>query len=198
MCNSLKVDEKGRLKIPMTFLSKLEAFGTEFYITSEKGDSVRIYPMKVWNQVEEQLEHQSLHSTSDRNLLARVKYFGQTVTIDKQNRVLIPIVLRNSARMKGPVDVLDYVTYLEVWNHARLMKNLQSNPVTAEAETTLNKMITTRRSPLPVDRKNKSGHAQGRERRFVVHRRLHGNSHGQLSHATRGGRTDATEHARVA
>jgi len=51
MCNSLKVDEKGRLKIPLTLLTTLKGPGTEFYVTSENGNSVRIYPMRVWNEV---------------------------------------------------------------------------------------------------------------------------------------------------
>jgi len=34
--------------------------------------------------------------------------------MDKQGRVLIPIVLRSSAQMKGAVDIFDYLNYLEV------------------------------------------------------------------------------------
>ncbi len=198
MCSSLKVDQKGRLKIPMTLITALKGSGTEFYVTSENGNSVRIYPMRVWNEVEGQLERLGLHNMNNQKLLTRVKYFGQAVTIDKQSRVLIPLVLRRSAQMKGAVDVLDYVNYLEVWNHTRLMKNLKSNRITGQAETMLNELIPTRRSPWAVDRKNEEGHAPGRERRFVVHRRVHGNSRSRLSHAIRGVRTDPTEHARVA
>jgi MraZ protein len=200
MCSSLKVDQKGRLKIPVPLLTALKGSGsgTEFYVTSENGNSVRIYPRRVWNEVEGQLERLCLHNTNNQKLLARVKYFGQAVTIDKQSRLLIPIILRNSAQMKGAVDVLDYVHYLEVWKHARLMKNLKSNSITGQAETMLNELIPTRRSPWAVDRKNKEGHVHGRERRFVVHRRVHGNSRSRLSHAIRGARTDPTERARVA
>src|SRR5580700_9698113 len=100
MCNSLKVDQKGRLKIPMTLLTALKGSGTEFYVTSENGDSVRIYPMQVWNQVEERLEHLCSGNRDNQKLLARAKYFGRSVTIDKQGRVLIPIILRNSAQMQ--------------------------------------------------------------------------------------------------
>jgi MraZ protein len=46
-----KVDEKGRLKIPVAFLETLKEFGERFYITSENGDYVRIYPMKVWSEI---------------------------------------------------------------------------------------------------------------------------------------------------
>jgi DNA-binding transcriptional regulator/RsmH inhibitor MraZ len=50
MSNSAMVDQKGRLKISVTLFSMLKRSGTEFYITSEDGSSVRIYPMQVWKQ----------------------------------------------------------------------------------------------------------------------------------------------------
>ena len=198
MSNSAKVDQKGRLKIPITLLPTLKGPGTEFYLTSENGASVRIYPMRVWNEVEGQLERLCLHNMNNQKLLARVKYFGQGVTMDKQGRVLIPIILRNSARMKGAVDVLDYVNHLEVWNHARLMNHLKSNPITAQDEKTLNQVFSAPRSSWVVGWKNKEGHVHGRERRFGMHRRVHGNSRSHLSRAIRGARTDPTERARVA
>ena len=198
MCSSLKVDPKGRLKIPMPLLTTLNGAGTEFYVTSENGNSVRIYAMKVWNEVEGQLERLCLHNMNNQKFLARVKYFGQAVTMDKQGRVLIPITLRNSAQMKGAVDVLDYANYLEVWNHARLMNNLKSDPITAQDEKTLNEVFSVPRSHWAEAWKNKEGHVHGKERRFGVNRRVHGNSRSQPSHAIRDARTNPTERARVA
>ena len=198
MCSSLKVDPKGRLKIPMTLLTTLKGRGAELYVTSENGNSVRIYPMKVWNEVEERLERLCLHNMSNQRLLARVKYFGQAVTMDKQGRVLIPITLRNSAQMKGVVDVLDYVDHLEIWNHARLMNNLKSDPITAQDEKTLSQLLSAPRLSRVIDWKNKDGHVHGKERRFGVHRRVHGNSRNHLNPAIRGARTDPTERVRVA
>jgi MraZ protein len=140
MGNSARVDQKGRLKIPVPLLPKIQGSGTELYVTSEDGYSVRIYPMQVWKQVEERLDRLCSHNRTTQKLLVRAKYFGRPVTIDKQGRVLIPIVLRSSAQMKGAVDVLDYRNYLEVWNHARFLKDLKSNPITARDEKTLNKL----------------------------------------------------------
>jgi len=198
MCDSLKVDQKGRLKIPMTLLTRLKGPGAEFYVTSNDGNSVRIYPTRVWNEMEGQLERLCLHSTSAQKLLARVKYFGRAVTMDKQGRVLIPIILRNSAQMKGAVDALDYVNYLEVWNHSRLMKNLMSSPITAQDERTLNEVFSAPRSSWTAEWNNLEGHFHGNERRLGVDRRMHGNSRSQLSQAVRGARTDPAERARVA
>ena len=198
MCSTLKVDPKGRLKIPMTLLTTLKGPGTEFYVTSENGNSVRIYAMKVWNEVEGQLERLCLHNMNSQKFLARVKYFGRAVTMDKQGRLLIPITLRNSAQMKGAVDVLDYVDHLEIWNHARLMNNLKSDPITAQDEKTLSQLLSAPRLSRVIDWKNKDGHVHGKERRFGVHRRVHGNSRNHLNPAIRGARTDPTERARVA
>jgi transcriptional regulator MraZ len=198
MCNSLKVDPKGRLKIPMTLLTTLKGPGAEFYVTSENGNSVRIYPMRVWNEVEGQLERLCLHNLNNQKFLARVKYFGRAVTMDKQGRLLIPITLRKSAQMKGAVDVLDYVDYLEIWSHARLMNHLKSHPITARDEKTLHQVFSAPRSSWVADWKNKEGPIHGKQRRFGVHRRVQGNSRTQTSHAIRGARTDPTERRRVA
>lgn len=198
MCNSSRIDQKGRLKIPVTLLAALKSAGNEFYVTSENGNSVRIYPKRVWNEVEGRLKRLCLHNMNNQKFLARVKYFGQAVTMDKQGRVLIPIVLRNSAQMKGAVDVLDYVNHLEVWNHARLMNNLKSNPITAQDERKLNGLLSIPRSLWAIDWKNKEGRAHGKERRFNVHRRVHGNSRSPQSHAIRGARTEPGARAWVA
>ena len=50
-----KVDEKGRLKVPAIFLEDLTEFGNQFYITSPTGESARIYPLKVWAEIEDKL-----------------------------------------------------------------------------------------------------------------------------------------------
>ena len=57
-----KVDEKGRVKIPAAFLESLREYGNKFYVTSENGDYVRIYPMKIWNEIEEKLAQLSSHN----------------------------------------------------------------------------------------------------------------------------------------
>ncbi len=132
-----KVDEKGRLKIPADFLEALREFGERFYVTSENGDYVRLYPMKVWSEIEERLARLSSHNRTKQKFLTRANYFGQVVDMDRQGRVLIPPILREAAQMKGDVDVLGYLNYLEVWNHARFLENLNKSPITPEDEKTL-------------------------------------------------------------
>jgi transcriptional regulator MraZ len=132
-----KVDEKGRLKIPAAFLEELKGYGAQFYVTSETGDSARIFPMKVWEEIEAKLSRLSSHNKTKQKFLTWTNYYGQAVEIDGQGRVLIPPVLREAAMMKGDVDVNGHLTYLEVWNHARSLENLKKNQITDEDLKTL-------------------------------------------------------------
>jgi len=54
--------------------------------------------------------------------------------VDGQGRILIPPTLRESAEMKGEVDVQGQLTYLEIWNHVRFVENMKQNPITPEDE----------------------------------------------------------------
>ena len=51
-----KIDDKGRLKIPNAFRALIEkTHGSELFVTSLTGESVRVYPMPVWLALEERL-----------------------------------------------------------------------------------------------------------------------------------------------
>ena len=127
-----KVDEKGRLKIPSLFLEGLKEYGNQFYITSATGESARIYPMKVWMGIEDKLAGVSSQNRAKRKFLMRTSYYGQTVELDAQGRVLLPAVLRESAQTKGEVDVFGNLDYLEVMNHTRVLDELKNSPYTDE------------------------------------------------------------------
>jgi MraZ protein len=128
---AVKIDDKGRLKIPNAFRALIEkTHGSELFVTSLTGESVRVYPMPVWLALEERLSRApSVHPSRGR-FLDRVNYFGQTAEVDTQGRVVIPQRLRESAGMAGEVDVLGAVDRLEVWNHDRLVAKMLGDPYT--------------------------------------------------------------------
>ncbi|MGB0034635.1 MAG: hypothetical protein WBP79_04080 [Candidatus Acidiferrales bacterium] len=134
------VDEKGRVKIPADFLADLRKTGKKFYVTSTSGENALIYPMKAWEEIEKKLAKISSHNRAKQKFLARANYYGQPVEVDGQGRILIPPVLRDSAQMKGEVDVQGNLTYLVVWNHARFLEQLNRNPITAEDEKALDEL----------------------------------------------------------
>ena len=132
-----RVDEKGRLKIPSDFVGDLKEYGKQFYVTSETGEYARIYPMKEWAEIERKLSKLSSHNRTKQKFLTWTNYYGQAVEVDSQGRILIPPVLREAAQMKGDVDVLGNLEYLDVWNHVRFLETMTKNPITDEDEKTL-------------------------------------------------------------
>ena len=125
-----KIDEKGRLKVPNGFRALVRAHGADVFVTSLTGDSVRIYPMPVWEALETKLAGMPSSHPSRARYLDRVNYFGQVAELDGQGRVLIHQRLRESASMTGDVDVFGLYDYLEVWNHERFVSKLQREPFT--------------------------------------------------------------------
>jgi MraZ protein len=103
-------------------------YGREVFVTSLSGESVRIYPMPVWMEIEQKLGAMPTTHPSKARFLERVSYYGQVSEIDAQGRVLLPVRLRVSATMVGDVDVLGQFNWLDVWNHERFLSKLQSEP----------------------------------------------------------------------
>jgi MraZ protein len=130
--NSLaKIDEKGRLKLPASFRAALEPnFGGTYFVTSLRGDCVRIYPMEAWMRVEETLARSSSMNPSVIRFKNAVNYFGQTALMDPQGRLLIHPLLRERAKVRGEVVVLGQQDYLEVWNRSAFEGRLESDPLT--------------------------------------------------------------------
>jgi MraZ protein len=126
-----KIDDKGRLKVPNGFRSLIQdQYGRELFVTSVTGDSVRIYPMPVWLEIEHKLANVPSSHPARLKFLDRVNFFGSVTELDGQGRVLIPPRLRESALMAGEVDVFGQYNYLEVWNHDRFRAKLQREPFT--------------------------------------------------------------------
>jgi MraZ protein len=127
-----KIDEKSRLKIPRDFRALIEEkFGRDLFVTSLTGECVRIYPMPVWVQIEQQLgSHGLIRNPPTQRFFLQANYYGQVAELDNQGRVLIHQRLRDQADMSGEVDVVGKFDCLEVWNHERLSVKVQSQPLT--------------------------------------------------------------------
>ncbi|MDA2914002.1 division/cell wall cluster transcriptional repressor MraZ [Acidobacteriia bacterium AH_259_A11_L15] len=132
------MDEKGRLKIPAAFLGLIrENYSGQFFVTSTTGQFARTYPIEVWSDIEQRLAQISSTNRAKKKFLNLVSYYGQVVWLDKQGRVLIPSVLRESAAMKGEVQVVGSLTYLDIWNHQRFLEEIRKNPITPDDEKIL-------------------------------------------------------------
>ncbi len=78
-----KIDDKGRLKVPNAFRAVIhEEHGPEVFVTSLTGESVRIYPMPVWLEIERKLAQAPSTHPARLRFLDRVNFFGQLSELD--------------------------------------------------------------------------------------------------------------------
>jgi MraZ protein len=111
------VDEKGRLKLPAEFKRRVdELYGPQFFITSKDGRRAEIWPLKEWEKIEAQLAKLSPMDPVRKKFLDVTNYYGQMVEMDAQGRLLLPQLLRETAKATGEVNVLGVQTMLEVVN----------------------------------------------------------------------------------
>ena len=127
----LKIDVKGRLKLPSTYRSVIESrYGKEFFVTSLRGESVKIYPLKVYAALEERLGRSSHVEPLVGRLRNAISYYGQSATMDAQGRILIHPLLREKAGITGEVAVLGQQNFLEVWSRKTFEDRLHEQPLT--------------------------------------------------------------------
>ena len=125
-----RVDEKGRLKLPADFKRRVdELYGPQFYITSKDGKRAEIYPLKEWEAIESKLAGIPSMNPAKKKFLDVTNYYGQMSEMDAQGRLLLPQLLRESAKVVGDVVVLGSQTMLEVVNHEAFKAELEAQPL---------------------------------------------------------------------
>ncbi len=128
-----KIDDKGRLKIPTPFRNFMEErWGSDVFATSIHGDSALVYPLPVWEDIEERLGAMPSTHRSKMKFLERVNYYGQQVRLDAQGRIVVPLILRESAEITGEVVVSAHLDHLVVWNRERFEQRLVQEPFTED------------------------------------------------------------------
>jgi len=106
--------------------------GADVFVTSLTGESVLVYPMPVWLEIEQKLSKMASTHPSRLKFLDLVNFYGQEGELDSQGRVAIPPHLRESASIIGEVRVFGRINHIEVWNAERFAQKLQRGAWTDE------------------------------------------------------------------
>jgi MraZ protein len=113
------IDAKGRVKLPARLREQLEGeFGREVYVCSFFPHELRVYPLPVWETVEERLLSKPGMKPAVLKLIERVNY-GQLVELDDHGRLMVPSLLREMVEVEGEVVVSGRINHLAITNRAR-------------------------------------------------------------------------------
>lgn len=97
-----RVDEKGRLKLPVNFQEFLNGLGEQkVFITSLDIRTARIYPTSVWKENEKLLADSTDDPESAEDIAFMANDLGADSELDGQGRVLVPTELRRLLNLES-------------------------------------------------------------------------------------------------
>jgi len=113
-----RVDDKGRLKLPVDIKDFLEKKQDEgFFATSFDERIARLYPMSEWKKTEKLLQEPGEDSESAEDLWFTAMDLGGNTVIDGQGRMLLPTELRRALGFENqPVRLEYYRGYINVFS----------------------------------------------------------------------------------
>ena len=107
------VDTKGRLIVPSKFREQL---GDEFVVTKGLDGCLFVYSKSEWENIEEKFRNVPL-TTKDARKFARFFFAGAaSCEVDKQGRILLPVVLREYAGIEKNVVSVGVFNRVEIWD----------------------------------------------------------------------------------
>jgi len=112
-----RVDEKGRLKLPVAVAQYLEALGERrVFITTLNTTTALIYPISAWRETEKMLQQPGDDADLREDVAFVANHYGEDCEVDGQGRVLIPTTLRRDLELeKDDVHLLCYKGRIEVF-----------------------------------------------------------------------------------
>ncbi|MBR1743753.1 MAG: division/cell wall cluster transcriptional repressor MraZ [Lachnospiraceae bacterium] len=124
------IDTKGRIIIPAKYRDEL---GESFVVTHGLDGCLFLYPEAEWQSFVEKLK--ALPSNqSTRKIQRQFLSKAMEVTIDKQGRILIPVLLREEASLEKEVVFVGMMNRVEVWDKTELEKQeMEDDPEALES-----------------------------------------------------------------
>ncbi|MFC4735504.1 division/cell wall cluster transcriptional repressor MraZ [Bacillus daqingensis] len=110
-----QMDTKGRMIIPAKFRENL---GSGFVVTRGMDQCLFVYPQEEWQKMESKLRELPF-TKKDARAFTRFFFSGATeCDLDKQNRINIPVSLRNYAGLEKECVVIGVSSRVEIWDKA--------------------------------------------------------------------------------
>ncbi len=125
----VKLDEKGRIKIPSKLLDSLgDQKRNGFVINRGFEKNLAIYPKTVWEEKTKLINQLNIDDKQQRDT-TRFFYRGASeLILDNADRVNLPSSLLSFAEIEKDVVLFAYRDFIEVWSKDNYLKSLSQEP----------------------------------------------------------------------
>ena len=115
--NLLSLDAKGRLSMPARYRQQvLDAADGQLILTVDRDRCLLLYPLLVWEEVEQKLLQLSSVNARARALKRLLLGHAEECSMDASGRILLPAPLREFAHLDKRVVLVGQGNKFEIWN----------------------------------------------------------------------------------
>ncbi len=112
-----KIDAKGRMRLPGSLLKQLGTEGTPAFVINRGLEKcLMLYPRKVWDRIEENVNQLNMFSKKNREFVRFLYRGANELTPDGQDRILISKRLMEFAGITKNAVVFLQNDRMEIWD----------------------------------------------------------------------------------
>ena len=141
----VKIDERGRFKLPQKLIEQLgNGRKLDFILNRGFDKNIIMYPREVWEQKTKEINQLSIYDKKERQAL-RYYYRGVTeVSNDTADRILIPSLLMEYAGIQKDLVILAFTDIIEIWSKEDYERMIETEP--DDFDATIQAALTKSRS----------------------------------------------------
>ncbi len=113
------LDEKGRFIMPARFRDAIREGGGGRFMLTRLDKALFAYTMDEWNLVESKILRKPVTSSALRRFRRIFIGGASECHRDKQDRVLIPLPMREYADLKKDIVLVGQINHFEIWSRER-------------------------------------------------------------------------------
>lgn len=115
--NNVKLDAKGRMAIPTRYRDRLqERCGGQLVVTVDRDHCLLLYPLPEWEEIERKLVKLPSFNEQARRLQRLLVGHATEVEMDSHGRVLLPLPLREFAKLDKSAVMIGQGNKFEIWD----------------------------------------------------------------------------------
>lgn len=109
------IDSKGRIIIPARFRDVIKVGNSNSLIVSKLDECLVAYPVEEWHKIESKISSLAEKSGTLRRFRRVFVGGASECSYDKQERILIPPLLRQYAGLEKDIALVGVLTHFEIW-----------------------------------------------------------------------------------
>jgi len=109
------IDSKGRIIIPARFRDVIKVGNSNSLIVSKLDKCLVAYPIEEWHKIESKISSLAEKSGTLRRFRRVFVGGASECSYDKQERILIPPLLRQYAGLEKDIALVGVLTHFEIW-----------------------------------------------------------------------------------